>query len=122
MAFKIYYLDDEVDLVNLFKAFVVGEKIEVSTFTDASEAIACCQLTPPDLMFIDYRLTDTTGDRVAAVLDKNIKKILLTGELDMAEDPLFELIIKKPFSLSCLKKIIDERLEQANINSASGKD
>lgn len=117
MTYRIYYLDDEEDLVNLFKAFIVDENIEVLTFTDASEAIARCQSAPPDLIFIDYRLADTTGDRVASLLDINIEKILLTGELDMAENALFERIIKKPFKLSYIRKVIDEKINMLNSNS-----
>jgi DNA-binding NtrC family response regulator len=115
MAFRIYYLDDEVDLLNLFKVFIVSDNVEVTTFTSATEAIACCQHTPPDLFFIDYRLSDTTGDKVAEAIDANIKKILLTGELDMDEVPLFEQVIKKPFKLSYVKNVVEQILAKINI-------
>jgi DNA-binding NtrC family response regulator len=114
MPFRIYYLDDEEDLLNLFKVFIVSDKVEVTTFNSATEAIACCQHTPPDLFFIDYRLADTTGDKVAEALDANIKKILLTGELDMDKAPLFEQVIKKPFKLSHIKNVVEQVLSQAN--------
>ncbi len=47
------------------------------------------QTEPPDIMFIDYRLADTSGDRVARKLDDSIEKILVTGELTLPDKSLF---------------------------------
>jgi len=109
MRKKVYYLDDEVDLCNLFQEFIETDEIEVITFVDASAAIEKCSKMPPDLIFIDYRLADTTGDVVATIIDSRIEKILVTGELQKPEHNVFSQVISKPFRLIELQKIIDEK-------------
>lgn len=110
MRKKVYYLDDEIDLCNLFREFIESEKIEVATFVDATKAIEMCAKMPPDLIFIDYRLSDTTGDVVAATIDSKIEKILVTGELKKPEYDVFSQVISKPFKLIELQQVIDEKL------------
>ena len=64
----IYYLDDEIFLCELVKECLNSEQLKVTTFTDASEAVAACHRAPPDIILIDYRLTDTTGQQIADTL------------------------------------------------------
>lgn len=111
MRKKVYYLDDEVDLCNLFQEYIESDEIEVNTFIDASAAIEKCSSMPPDLMFIDYRLADTTGDVVATIIDSKIEKILVTGELKKPEYDVFSQVISKPFRLIELQKIINEKFK-----------
>ena len=107
MNFSIVYLDDEADLCELLKEFLSSESVSVHTFTTAEEAIRFCEETPPDLVFIDYRLRDTTGVEVAGKLDPSIAKVLMTGELSPPEDDCFEHIIHKPFRLTEVKRLLD---------------
>ncbi len=107
----VYYLDDEAELCNVFKDFIENDDIEVVTFVDCYDAVQACAENKPDIIFIDYRLKDHTGNMVAKVLDKDIDKILVTGELNLPEYDLFSLVISKPFSLSEVSQIIEERLK-----------
>ncbi|BBN83541.1 hypothetical protein PA25_35260 [Pseudoalteromonas sp. A25] len=107
----IYYLDDEVALCELFDEFMSGEGVNVSTFNDAQSLIIACQNTQPDLVVLDYRLTETTGDKVAAKLDSEICKVLVTGELDLPRCDLFTQIITKPYKLSDLKGKLMQMME-----------
>jgi DNA-binding response OmpR family regulator len=108
MRKKVYYLDDEIDLCNMFREFIETEEIEVSTFTSATVAIAACAESPPDLIIIDYRLSDTTGDVVANAIDSSIEKILVTGELEKPQHEVFSQVITKPFSLIELQSVIEK--------------
>ncbi len=110
MAIKIYYLDDEFFLCEIFKEYLSREGLEVLTFTDASEAIAHCAKAPPDMMFIDYRLSDTTGFEVADRLADDILKVLVTGELQVPQGDAFVRVIEKPFALQSLDDVISEYL------------
>lgn len=99
MAVRVYYLDDEVYLCDLFKRYFQDKGFSVSTFTDAQAAISACQSSPPDIIFIDYRLTGVTGLTVAQMIDKHIPKVLVTGELDPPDGNDFLKVISKPYLL-----------------------
>jgi len=116
MPIKVYYLDDEPDLCNIFEAFVSGDDIVVTTFTDVNEAVDLCRRIPPDMIFIDYRLTDTTGDKVASLIDERVCKILVTGDLYLPESDKFQHTLQKPFSLADTRNLV---LSQYNENLAS---
>jgi DNA-binding response OmpR family regulator len=108
MTTKVYYLDDEFFLCEIFKEYFSADNIEVKVFTDAREAIAECARVPPDMMFIDYRLADTTGLEVAKKLSDKILKVLVTGELQTPQNDQFIRVIEKPFELRVLSEVITE--------------
>jgi DNA-binding response OmpR family regulator len=106
MTKRVYYLDDEASLCSVFKEFVSLLGFEVTTFVNAHEAIEACVEQPPDLMFIDYKLADVTGVEVAELLDSDIPKILVTGELSVRGVEAFQEVLEKPFRLAELKRLI----------------
>lgn len=108
MAYTVYYLDDEAELCDVFSAFLSTMDVAVKTFTDAAKAIEYCKHRPPDLFFIDYRLTDTTGGMVAKAISKDIPKILVTGDLLVPEQQLFIDVINKPFRLKNISTVIQK--------------
>jgi len=65
MPLRIVYIDDEPVLCDILKESLESATVIVDTFTDVNAAISSIERSPPDLVFIDYRLTDTTGDKVA---------------------------------------------------------
>ncbi len=111
MTKTVYYLDDEVELCDVFSSFLNSQKISVKTFTNANEAIDYCNKFPPDLFLIDYRLTDTTGNIVANKISKDIRKILITGDLSVPEQDGFDEIICKPYSLTNMRTLIMKYIE-----------
>jgi len=111
MAIKVYYLDDESGLCDVFKEFIESDDIQVVTFTESPPAVSYALENPPDIMFIDYRLADTTGELVARKLDPRIPKILVTGELAAPDTKLFYRVVSKPYRLKQLKEIIYEVLK-----------
>lgn len=107
----MYYLDDEIELCNVFKEFISTDEIDVTTFTDGQAAIEACLKHKPDIIFIDYRLSNSTGNLIAEQLDRDIEKILVTGELDLPEYTVFSQVIAKPYSLTALSKLIEDKLK-----------
>lgn len=96
----IVYLDDEISLTKLFELLFEDSPHSVTTFTDEQAAIEYCQGTPPDILFVDYHLAKMKGDEVAAKLPNQIKKILVTGNLEIESEYPFDNVIKKPFKLN----------------------
>ena len=114
---KIYYLDDEIALCDIFEEFISDNQTAVKTFSDANQAIEQCKIEPPDVMFIDYRLADTSGDKVASMLDGDIIKVLVTGELTLPDCSLFLDVVSKPFKLNELKKKIESLRDKIRSDS-----
>jgi len=110
MPFRVYYLDDEESLCNIFSEFINSKDVHVTTFVDPSEAIKICKKNPPDLFFIDYRLPGTTGDIVASDIDENIPKILVTGDISIHSTYDFQQILSKPLDFNNIQKLIDSYL------------
>jgi FixJ family two-component response regulator len=106
MSFKIYYLDDENDLLDAFSYFFASQGIEICTFTNPQQLIEKSKATPPDLFFLDYRLPSCTGPQVAAQLDQKIPKILVTGDTDVGSHELFSSVVHKPYMPQQIKGII----------------
>ncbi len=106
MSFKIYYLDDENDLLDAFSFFFASQTVEVCTFSNPQQMIEKSKAAPPDLFFLDYRLPSCTGPQVAAQLDQNIPKILVTGDPDMGPHELFANVVHKPYMPQQIKGII----------------
>lgn len=107
---NIIYLDDEVELTHIFKLFFQDSDHNVLTFTDEDAALSHCQQHCPDIVFIDYRLSNMRGDEVAVRLPKEVRKVLVTGDITVENEFLFDAIIKKPFRLAELLSIVDELL------------
>ena len=103
---RVYYLDDEPALCELFAEYFDSGEFEIRTFTKAPDAIAAVNDEPPMVMFIDYRLSDTDGATVARQLPESLPKVLITGDLAAAPDYPFNFIVSKPFSFRQVEEII----------------
>ena len=108
MPINVVYIDDEEMLCQMFKEYLQSEEIDLTVFTDEEPAIAFCNNTNPDLIFIDYRLKKSNGIDVAKAITSPVKKILITGELDVTMDKCFDHKIEKPYRLADIKIFIEE--------------
>lgn len=103
----IVYIDDDIALIKLFELVFKDTQHEIVTFTNEHQGIVYCSQTPPDVLFVDYRLTDMKGDEVAAQLPNTIYKILVTGEIKVTSDFFFDDTIHKPFQLMELLNAVE---------------
>jgi len=110
MPIKIIYLDDEEALCKIFSQYYGSDQVNIKTFVDANEAIKFCQVNPPDLFFIDYRLSGITGDDVAFAVEESIPKILVTGDISFTSKYNFHQVISKPFDFNKVQKLINHYL------------
>lgn len=108
MQVKIFFLDDEPDLCEIFVDQFSSQVIQVSAFTDPKVAIAEAFKCPPDLFFIDYRLPNTTGDLVAKNLPPHIPKYLVTGDTFASAPKGFEAVLAKPIDMAKIWNIIKD--------------
>ncbi len=98
MPLKIYYLDDETELCEIFSEFFSSAETIITTFTDPELAIKAIKDHPPDLFFIDFRLSGTNGDKVAqSIANPAIPMFLISGELFPVTVYQFTRVISKPY-------------------------
>jgi DNA-binding NtrC family response regulator len=107
MPLKIFYLDDETDLLEMFSDTFSSADRVITTFSDPKTAIEAIRQTPPDILFIDYRLPNYTGDQVAQMIDPKISKVLITGDMQVKCNYNFLAIFEKPYSASKIEEILD---------------
>jgi CheY-like chemotaxis protein len=107
MSLKVYYLDDEPALLEIFSDTFSSEEIQITTFSDPKEAIAAIKSSPPDLLFLDFRLPNTTGVAIAQQLDPNIPKALISGDLSLKPEVPFDAVFEKPIKISEVLSFIE---------------
>lgn len=107
---KVFYLDDEIELLELFRDLFESGGFEIETFSHPNELIARTQEATPQLIFLDYRLPGTNGIEVAKLLPPHIPKVLITGELDVETERLFVRKFAKPYNVSEVQEFIQTQL------------
>ncbi|MFN7685552.1 MAG: response regulator [Oligoflexia bacterium] len=107
---KVYYLDDEQDLLDVFSETLSSPQVQVRTFSDPAALIEAVQEAPPHLLFLDYRLPRTTGDAVAQKLDASVPKVLVTGDVLIHTQVQYLAVLTKPFELKAVRELIDRAL------------
>lgn len=108
MPLKVVYVDDEVDLLSNFHALFDSEDVQVTIFSDPDLALQEIPKIQPDLVVLDYRLPNTTGDQVALKLPESLHKVLLTGELDLEHEANFRHVFRKPLKLAVFEAYLEE--------------
>jgi DNA-binding NtrC family response regulator len=106
MPLKIFYLDDETDLLEMFSDTFSSSERVIATFCDPKTAIAAIRQTPPDILFIDYRLPNYTGDQIAQMLDPKIPKVLISGDMQVKCSYNFVAVFEKPYKASKIEEIL----------------
>lgn len=111
MALNVYYLDDEVDLLDTFKDTFDSGEYAVTTFSDPAQFIAAVKSAPPDLIFLDYRMPGTSGDEVAKQIDRSIPRVFISGELDLKPVGPYIKMLLKPCKNDDIEAILTAHLK-----------
>lgn len=97
MSLKVYYVDDESELLVMFQDTFMTPEIKIDIFQNTDLALAKIKSDPPDLLFLDFRMFGMTGDELAAKVDPLIPKVLITGDLLTKNSQPYLQIIRKPY-------------------------
>lgn len=106
MPIRLIYVDDEVDLLELFADMFSSPDVVIETYSDPVRAVAAIQASPPDLLFLDHRLPRTTGDQIAKQVDRAIPKALVTGDVTVQLESSFDAVFEKPFPITKIREFI----------------
>ena len=107
MPLKVVYIDDEIDLCEMFSEAFTSANVHITTFMDPNVALSSMTKNPPDLIFIDFRLPNITGDKVALKMDPNIPKVLITGDLQVKVEAIFDRVFYKPVDFEQLAQYLE---------------
>lgn len=109
---QLIYLDDELDLLAVFRDCMASESLLIRTFSDPIAAIEDARRSPPDLFLLDFQLRNTTGIKVGEQLDSSIPKYLISGNLNLEVPPGFEAVLGKPFDFIMLEELISRTIKK----------
>lgn len=111
MSLNIIYVDDETDLLEIFADMFTSNDIIVKTFNKASEVEEYISTNPPDLLLLDYRMPEMTGDQLAIQLSKVLSvkfpMALVTGDMEVTTQHKFDKVFKKPYDIQGMQNYFD---------------
>ena len=106
MGIKVFYVDDEAGICELFEELFSTDEVTVVTFTDPFLALEAILQSPPDILFTDYRMPGMNGVDLAKKTDPMLKKILISGENNVVTDFKFDAVLTKPMNTTLIREII----------------
>ncbi|RPF54083.1 response regulator [Aquisalibacillus elongatus] len=113
---EVFVVDDEAGIRLLLSEIIRQEDFNVSNFEQSDVAFKQALASPPKLIFLDYLIEPTRGDRFVKKLSEHsvgIPVVLMSGMAKQElEDNLGDLrvmdILEKPFSVEEVKKILQQ--------------
>jgi CheY-like chemotaxis protein len=108
MKIKVFYVDDEPEICELFEELFSTNEVIVVTFTDPFLALEAILQSPPDILFTDYRMPGMNGVELAKKTDPSLKKIMISGENNIICDFKFDDILTKPMNTKLIREIISK--------------
>lgn len=106
MSLKVYYLDDEKDLLEMFSDTFSTPDIQITNFSEPALFMKAVKASPPDIIFLDFRLPGCTGDEIAQQIDPNIPKVLITGDTEVRPKASFLAVLGKPYRSQSIEDIL----------------
>jgi FixJ family two-component response regulator len=95
---KVIYVDDDLDLLEVFKENMEFFNIKIDTFISPLEILEQHEKIQPDILITDFRMAKMTGVELARKLPPNLPKVLLTADFEVETDGLFLKIFNKPLN------------------------
>ncbi|PRR84062.1 response regulator transcription factor [Clostridium vincentii] len=127
----IYIADDEVNIRNIIKSFLIKEGFEVETFSDGNSIFQTFSEKPADMLIIDIMMPGIDGYSLCSLIRKKSNvPIIFVSAKDTESDKIAGLTLggddylTKPFSpmeLIARMKSIFRRIEAAKIEVLSNE-
>lgn len=119
---KVLVIDDSLMLLSFVKEILTEANYQVVTASTAAESLALAKSDPPDLILLDYVLTDMKGDEVTRKLSKDsatasIPVVYMSGfgadlQPDQTSSPNVIGLLNKPFTSDLLIKTVESHMPQ----------
>ncbi len=125
----IYIADDEVNICNIIKSFLVKEGFDVQTFNDGGSILEAFNIKPADMLIIDIMMPQIDGYSLCSLIrQKSGVPIIIVSAKDTEPDKIAGLTLgcddylTKPFSpmeMVARVKSMFRRIEMDKNNSSS---
>jgi two-component system OmpR family response regulator len=105
---RVLVADDELDIVEMLRDFLVDEGYDVATAGTGAEALAALDAFRPDVLLLDLAMPGISGAEVLDTLRRRGDRtpvVVISGRLD-AQAPADVQVVDKPFSLSKIGRAI----------------
>ena len=121
---KILVIDDDIDILDIFKQLLIPKEFEVITVDNAEEGFELTIKHKPDLIFLDNLLPGKSGLKLLSDLqdhDPNLPVIIMTGAgtmrtaVEAAKSQAFDYILK-PFDTERILLLVDDAMALNNQN------
>lgn len=127
----IYIADDEINICNIIKSFLIKEGFEVEIFTDGRSILEAFNRKQPDMLILDIMMPEIDGYALCSLVRlKSCVPIIIVSAKDTESDKItgFKLggddYLTKPFSpLELIARInsIFRRMNMDKSSSSSNK-
>lgn len=125
----IYIADDEVNICNIIKSFLIKEGFDVQTFNDGGSILEAFNVKPADMLIIDIMMPEIDGYSLCSLIrQKSSVPIIIVSAKDTEPDKIAGLTLgcddylTKPFSpmeMVARVKSMFRRIEMDKSNSSS---
>lgn len=110
MIAPVVYVDDEALMCRAFQLLLRRAAVEVTTFTDPTDALAYLAAHPAAVIFCDYRMPRMNGLELLDALPGETPFYVVSGDLDAADwaakNPRVTGVLAKPFRAELIVKIV----------------
>jgi len=121
---KILVVDDDPNMINLIKFYLIKENVEIVPCTDGHEALSILDKTRFDLILIDVQMPRMDGHTLLKKIIKEMKidipVIVITAHgptdnlMELISDGAYD-ILQKPFTINRLKLTLFNTLRHKNL-------
>jgi DNA-binding NtrC family response regulator len=108
MPHKIFFIDDEVEILTIYFETLHSANRQIWTFSDPNLALEEIPRWNPHLIFLDNRLKNTTGLAIAHKIPKGIDVALVSGDLVVNGLERFSRVFEKSVDFLALEKYLQE--------------
>ena len=120
---KAFIVDDDPNIVELFRHILEKENLEVSTALDGEEALEKIPVARPDIIILDLMLPKQGGFQVLKSLQqnentKNIPVLIITGKF--SDGTTYDFIKSQPNVRGFYSKPIDPAVFAVDVKKILG--
>jgi DNA-binding response OmpR family regulator len=107
---RILIVDDDPEIVEVLRQFLVKMKYAVQTVTNGEDAVASLVLEAPDLVLLDINMPGMDGIEVLKHIDRSIPVMIVSANTEGAPAQALKYgafaYIPKPFDFTYVEQLV----------------
>lgn len=115
MPLKVAYIDDESGMCQIFMDNFASSQIDVMVYTDPGRFLAEACGLQLDLIILDFRFPNITGDQIAKALNTKVPIVLVSGDLSVNLQEGYLRTFTKPFDFDEMQDFLDSFVTKSGV-------